>query len=90
MDKFSIVCINCSRVLWILGMILMNFSGKRKAFEIAGNILIAAGLVVLISFLTILWINLDRPPLRTLGETRLWYSVFLPLIGIITYYALGL
>jgi ABC-type transport system involved in cytochrome c biogenesis permease subunit len=24
--------------------------------------------------------------LRTLGETRLWYSVFLPLVGIITYF----
>ena len=37
-------------LFWILGMILLNFSGKRKAFEIAGNILIAAGLVVLIIF----------------------------------------
>ena len=76
-------------VLWILGMILLNFSGKRKAFEIFGNILIVAGLAVLVAFLTILWINLDRPPLRTLGETRLWYSVFLPLIGIITYFRWG-
>lgn len=76
-------------LLWVLGMILLNFSGKRKAFEITGNVLIAAGLAVLVSFVIILWINLDRPPLRTLGETRLWYSVFLPLIGIITYYRWG-
>ena len=31
------------------------------------------------------WISLERPPMRTMGETRLWYSFFLPLAGIITY-----
>jgi ABC-type transport system involved in cytochrome c biogenesis permease subunit len=71
--------------LWVLGLILINLPGKKKTVELAGNIAIAVGLAVLIGFLASLWINLDRPPLRTLGETRLWYSVFLPLIGIITY-----
>ena len=32
-----------------------------------------------------MWISLERPPMRTMGETRLWYSFFLPLAGIITY-----
>ena len=32
-----------------------------------------------------MWISLERPPLRTMGETRLWYSFFLPLAGIIVY-----
>ena len=32
-----------------------------------------------------MWITLERPPLRTMGETRLWYSFFLPLAGIIVY-----
>jgi ABC-type transport system involved in cytochrome c biogenesis permease subunit len=36
-------------------------------------------------FVVMLWLHLDRPPLRTLGETRLWYSLFLPLVGLITY-----
>ncbi len=45
----------------------------------------SAGTIVMTTFLVILWIQLERPPLRTLGETRLWYSVFLSAIGIITY-----
>ena len=43
------------------------------------------GLVVFFSFSLMLWISLERPPLRTMGETRLWYSFFLPLAGIIVY-----
>lgn len=44
-----------------------------------------AGLVVFFSYILIMWISLDRPPMRTMGETRLWYSFFLPLAGIIVY-----
>ncbi len=43
------------------------------------------GLVVFFIFILGMWISLERPPLRTMGETRLWYSFFLPLVGIITY-----
>ena len=28
---------------------------------------------------------MERPPLRTMGETRLWFSFFLSIIGITTY-----
>lgn len=43
------------------------------------------GLVVFFIFIVGMWISLERPPMRTMGETRLWYSFFLPLVGIITY-----
>lgn len=43
------------------------------------------GLAVFFCFIVALWISLERPPMRTMGETRLWYSFFLPLAGIITY-----
>ena len=43
------------------------------------------GLLVFFSFILSLWVSLERPPLRTMGETRLWYSFFLPLAGIIVY-----
>lgn len=39
------------------------------------------GLSIFAFFLLRLWQTLDRPPLRTLGETRLWYAFFLPTIG---------
>ena len=43
------------------------------------------GLAVFFSFIMMMWISIERPPLRTMGETRLWYSFFLPLAGIIVY-----
>ncbi len=43
------------------------------------------GLGVFFAFILGLWISLERPPLRTMGETRLWYSFFLPVAGLITY-----
>lgn len=43
------------------------------------------GSAVMACFIVLLWIGLERPPLRTLGETRLWYSLFVPLVGAIIY-----
>lgn len=43
------------------------------------------GLVIFFSFILAMWLSLERPPLRTMGETRLWYSFFLPVAGLITY-----
>ena len=44
-----------------------------------------AGLLVFFGFIVSMWVSLERPPLRTMGETRLWYSFFLPLAGVIVY-----
>jgi len=44
-----------------------------------------AGLLVFTGFVLAMWLSLERPPLRTMGETRLWYSLFLPLAGVIVY-----
>lgn len=44
-----------------------------------------SGLITFFLFIVGLWISLERPPLRTMGETRLWYSFFLPLSGLIIY-----
>lgn len=44
-----------------------------------------AGIVVFLTFIVGLWITLERPPLRTMGETRLWYAFFLPVAGIAVY-----
>lgn len=49
------------------------------------NALMIAGLVLFAAFIAGLWITLERPPLRTMGETRLWYSFFLALVGYLTY-----
>jgi len=62
---------------------------KNKTIRIAGIGLFIAGIVVMITFIALLWYHLQRPPLRTLGETRLLYVFFLPVIGIIFYVRWG-
>jgi hypothetical protein len=76
-----------SLILWFIAVGLFFFKNKfqnsfLKSLPIVFTIL---GIVVMSIFTTLLWIDLDRPPMRTLGETRLWYSLFLPLIGIFIY-----
>ena len=41
--------------------------------------------LILASFIILFWLGLKRPPLRTMGETRLWYSLFALLSGLFTY-----
>jgi ABC-type transport system involved in cytochrome c biogenesis permease subunit len=53
--------------------------------KIYSDFLIIIGILIQAIFICILWIILNRPPLRTTGETRLWFSFFLSLIGYITY-----
>lgn len=44
-----------------------------------------ASVLALAAFITGLWVSLGRPPLRTMGETRLWYSFFALISGLFTY-----
>ncbi len=78
-----------SMILWITGTIFIYLPAQKRLLSLAGNILFLAGLLTFIYFITLLWINLDRPPMRTLGETRLWYAIFLPFVGYITYLRWG-
>jgi len=78
---FSII----STIAFIVGISLIYASISKPLLRFAGEALLITGIISNLSFIIILWIYLNRPPLRTLGETRLWYSFFLPLIGIITY-----
>ncbi|MBR4240157.1 MAG: cytochrome C assembly protein, partial [Prevotella sp.] len=73
---FAVVAI----LLWITGAYAAWRNKTRTAY-----VATIAGLVVFFAFIVGLWISFERPPLRTMGETRLWYSFFLPLTGIIVY-----
>ena len=66
---------------WMLGITLINFSSRGKSAGLFGQVFILAGIASLIFFVGILWRHLERPPMRTLGETRLWYSIFLSFVG---------
>lgn len=43
------------------------------------------GVAILLFFIVIYWRLIERPPLRTLAETRMWYAFFLSTIGGIIY-----
>jgi hypothetical protein len=63
-------------ILGWLGGALTAALGRKNA-----GILMAAGTVIFAVFIAGLWVKLERPPMRTMGETRLWYSLFLALAG---------
>ena len=46
---------------------------------------VGLGIVAMALFVGVLWHTVQRPPLRTMGETRLWYSLFLLIAGLFTY-----
>ena len=48
-------------------------------------VLTGCGSAIFMTFIVGVWISLGRPPLRTMGETRLWFSLFLSLIGLVVY-----
>lgn len=74
---FAVVALLC----WGLGA-LYAWRGKQPVWVYGFT---GLGLAVFFGFIVALWISLERPPMRTMGETRLWYSFFLPLAGLITY-----
>ena len=55
------------------------FALRRKTAR--AEIFTVAGIVVFALFIAGLWWELERPPMRTMGETRLWYSFFLAVAG---------
>ena len=73
---FAIVSILC----WAYGAYEAWKDKVKTAYAFTG-----LGLLVFFAFIITMWISLERPPLRTMGETRLWYSFFLPLAGLIVY-----
>lgn len=58
---------------------------RSKAYNRLAMGLSVVAIVVMGAFIVGLGITLDRPPMRTMGETRLWYSFFMLVAGAITY-----
>ena len=53
--------------------------------RVATLVVSSMAVAVLTAFVAMLWLSLERPPMRTMGETRLWYSFFLLVAGVVTY-----
>lgn len=73
-----------SAVLWIAGSVMAWCAGGGRRSTWA-QVLTVLGILVYAVFIASFWYGLGRPPLRTLGETRLWYSFFMIVSGLITY-----
>ena len=58
-------------LLAVVASVLALFKRRTPAL-----ILSSLAVVVLATFVAMLWLALERPPMRTMGETRLWYSFF--------------
>lgn len=67
-------------VLWGVGV--WQVFRPDPAARRRGLALCATGVGLLGLWIAWLWLALARPPLRTLGETRLMYAFFLPLIAV--------
>ena len=65
---------------WIMGAFFVFCENRNWALGVS-----ALGSVVFLSFIIGMWFELERPPMRTMGETRLWYSFFLSVIGCVVY-----
>ncbi|AZQ62919.1 cytochrome C assembly protein [Flammeovirga pectinis] len=72
-------------ILWCIAGFLLFKSEKKSSKETTALLVALGGVITIGAFITILWISLERPPLRTLGETRLWYGFFLSAVGLIAY-----
>ncbi len=68
--------------LWLAGAVFALRSSSKSKVAI---VFTSGGIIILGIFIAGLWIFLQRPPLRTMGETRLWYSFFMGIAGLLTY-----
>ncbi|MBQ4126666.1 MAG: cytochrome c biogenesis protein CcsA [Alistipes sp.] len=67
-----------SILCWVTGAVL---AFKVKSIKPAA-VVSFIGSAIFLSYIVVMWISLERPPMRTMGETRLWYSFFLSLAGL--------
>ncbi|HOT88420.1 MAG TPA: cytochrome c biogenesis protein CcsA [Bacteroidales bacterium] len=58
---------------------------KRPILRKSVYLLLSAYSLLFLTFIVSLWIDFGRAPLRTLGETRLWYAFFIPLLTLVLY-----
>ena len=72
----------CSILFSFAGAFLALFSLSKRKYA---QPLTLTAIITLGLFIIALWYSLERPPLRTMGETRLWYSFFMLIAGHFTY-----
>lgn len=80
-DNFPIFALP-SAILAVASAALALRAKNRSTAAIVTSL---AAILALAVFIFGMWHSLQRPPLRTMGETRLWYSLFMLIAGLFTY-----
>lgn len=71
-------------IAWLIVVLLLLFFRKKQA-ERMYSFISLLGLLLFTVYILLLWLELKRPPMRTLGETRMWYSFFLAGVGLVAF-----
>lgn len=70
--------------LWALAFILFLPAVSKRLRLPFGHAALLLGWMLIAGYIIWLWVALQRPPLRTQGETLLWCTLFLPVIGLLS------
>lgn len=70
-------------LLWLIAIIGYIPSIRQRLRFPLGLLAFVLGWVILASYLVWLWQALERLPMRTRGETRLWFSLCVPLLAVL-------
>ena len=77
--------------MWVAIVMMLATAGAviaalGKSRNVWATALMSLAILGMAGFIAMLWTVLERPPLRTMGETRLWYSLFMLVAGAATYH----
>lgn len=72
-------------LVFLLAFVFSLYQNKKSRHFRWSEIFNAMAVLTMAGILAFLWVRFERPPMRSIGETRLWYAFFLPLLGGITY-----
>ena len=75
-----------SMVCWAAGALLRFVSRRYSLLRAPSYGIMVTGTLLLAWFIAAYWLALERPPLRTLGETRLLYAALIPAVGFLVEY----
>lgn len=73
-----------SIILWGISIIIKIFYNKNCFIKLS-NIFAIAGIIILGLFIVLYWIDIERPPMRSMAETRLWYSFLVSGVNVVIY-----
>jgi len=82
-DDFPFFALPAAALWLVAGVLALRADTPRR--RLAVHLPMLVGIALFAAFIALFWTALQRPPLRTMGETRLWYAFFLASAGYLTW-----